>query len=84
LNNTLQKGLKERIPPSLVSQLTSSGFSLRSANLSEDEKQLILSVYVKGIQYIFISYAAFIGLCFLSSLFVEDHGVAEKDHEPGP
>ena len=81
LNNILHNGLEGRFSPELISQLASSAFALKDLNLSEDDNQLISTVYMTGLRAVFASYAMLIALYFLSSLFVEDYGLGRKSHE---
>lgn len=53
-----------------VSSLTSSAYALDTMNLSAEEKELVLSVYMKGLHYIFIFFAACIGSAFVMTLGV--------------
>ncbi|KAF7160165.1 hypothetical protein CNMCM5623_005680 [Aspergillus felis] len=78
LNNVLYRGLKGKLSPELISQLTSSAFALRSIDLSDDDKHLVSTVYMRGVQAVFVSYAVLITVYFLCSLFLEDYGLGGK------
>jgi hypothetical protein len=56
-------------------------FALPDLDLSEEEKTLILEVYMKGIHTVFTLYAFLVGICFVTSIFVVDRGLAEKEEE---
>jgi hypothetical protein len=45
--------------------LTSSTYGLDKLGLTGDERELVLKVYMKGLHYIFIFYAACIGSAFV-------------------
>jgi hypothetical protein len=70
--------LEGRLSPELISQLASSAFALKDLNLSDDDNQLISTVYMTGLRAVFASYAILIALYFFSSLFVEDYGLGGK------
>jgi uncharacterized membrane protein YqjE len=78
LNNVLQKGLKARFSSKLISQLTSSAFALADMDLSDDDKKLISSVYMRGLHVVFVSYALLISFLFVSTLFLRDYGLGTK------
>ncbi|OJJ43040.1 hypothetical protein ASPZODRAFT_19744 [Penicilliopsis zonata CBS 506.65] len=78
LSNVLQSGLRDRFPPEVIAGLTSNVLDLPRTNLSEEDQQLILSVYMRGLHAVFVSYAPLIGLCFLSSLLVTNYPVGRK------
>jgi uncharacterized membrane protein YqjE len=78
LNNVLQNGLKARFSSKLISQLTSSAFALADMDLSDDDKQLISSVYMRGLHVVFVSYALLISFLFVSTLFLRDYGLGTK------
>jgi len=79
LNNVLYAELSGIIDPDILAQITSSVFSLPNLNLSEEEKTLVLEVYMKGLHAVFTLYACLIGICLVGSLFVVDRGLAEKE-----
>lgn len=79
LNNVLQKGLKARFSPELISQITSSAFALGNLDLSAEDKALISTVYMRGILAIFGSYAFLMTILFVLALFVEDYGLSRKE-----
>jgi len=78
LNNVLQNGLKARFSSELISQLTSSAFALADMDLPDDDKQLISSVYMRGLHVVFVSYALLTSLLFVSTLFLRDYGLRTK------
>ena len=82
LNTILQSGLKGRFSPELISQLTSSAFALSDLDLSEEDKELISTVYMRGLHGVFISYAIFMALQFLLSLFIKEHSLCGKYDKP--
>jgi hypothetical protein len=82
LNNIIRNGLQGKFSDSLISQLTSSAFTLADLDLSDDEKQLISSVYMRGLHAVFMSYAALMILLFLCTLFVYDYGLHGAQKQP--
>ena len=78
LNNVLQNGLKGRFSPELIPQLASSAFALADMDLSNDDKQLISSVYMRGLHVVFVSYALLTSFLFVSTLFLRDYGLGTK------
>ncbi|GFF50330.1 hypothetical protein IFM46972_09019 [Aspergillus udagawae] len=78
MNNVLYSGLKGKLSPEVISQLTSSAFALRNTDLSDDDKQLVSTVYMRGVQAVFVSYAVLTAIYFLCSLFIEDYGLGGK------
>ena len=79
LNNVLYAELNGIIHPDILAQITSSVFALPNMNLSQEEKTLILEVYMRGIHAVFTLYACLVGICFVTSIFVVDRGLAEKE-----
>ncbi|KAI9925926.1 hypothetical protein AWENTII_011932 [Aspergillus wentii] len=78
LNNTLQRSLQAKFTSDLISQLTSSAFALGDLPLSNEDKQLISSVYLHGVKRVFLSYAGLMIFMFVLSLFIEDYGLQRK------
>lgn len=64
LSNTLREGLmtKSYVSGSLLSELTSSTYALDNLDLTQDQKNSILDVYMRGLHYIFIFYIVCSGL----------------------
>jgi hypothetical protein len=81
LNNVLYAELSGIINADILAQVTSSVFALPDLDLSEEEKRLILEVYMKGINAVFTLYACLVGICFITSMFVVDRGLAEQEEE---
>jgi hypothetical protein len=81
VNNVLYTELSDTIDPDILAQITSSVFALPNLNLSEEEKILVLEVYMRGIHAVFTLYACLVGICFVASMFVVDRGLAEKEEE---
>lgn len=79
LNNILQKGLKDKFSPELISQLTSSAFALGDLDLSAEDKALISNVYMGGMHAIFGSYAVLMIVWFGLTLLIEDYGLGRKE-----
>ena len=50
-------------------------------DLSEDDKQLISSVYMRGLHVVFVSYALLTSFLFVSTLFLRDYGLGTKQQE---
>lgn len=79
LNNILQKGLKDKFSPELISQLTSSAFALGDLDLSAEDKALISNVYMEGMHAILGSYAVLMIVWFGLTLLIEDYGLGRKE-----
>ncbi|GAD98571.1 conserved hypothetical protein [Paecilomyces variotii No. 5] len=85
LNNILRSRLSGDIPSTIITQLSSSAYSLSSYNLSSEQIERIVAVYMNGLHVVFIMYAPIIGLCCIFAVLIQDHGVAEKDAKaPSP
>jgi hypothetical protein len=54
-------------------------------DLSADDKQLISSVYMRGLHVVFVCYALLTTLLFVSTLFLRDYGLEAKQqsHQEG-
>ncbi|KAJ5609549.1 hypothetical protein N7528_010116 [Penicillium herquei] len=78
LNNILQAGLKERFSPEIISRLTSSALSLSDLKLSDDDKRLVLAVYARGINIVFVSFSVLTVIMFMASLGLRDYGLDQK------
>ncbi|KAF7552868.1 hypothetical protein G7Z17_g4044 [Cylindrodendrum hubeiense] len=72
LSNTLSKGLSgdASMTDDMIAQLTSSTYVLDDMNISEEEKEHILQVYMNGLHYIFIFYTCCSGLSVLLTAWV--------------
>ena len=75
LNNVLQSELKSKLPSPIISQLTSSIFSISSLDLSNQQREIAIQAYMRALHYVFISYVPLLGLCFLTGLFSRDNGL---------
>ena len=80
LNNVLYNGLKGKLSSKELSKLLSSGFKLDDLHISKQDEELILTVYMKGLRAVFISYAVLASIYFLCSLLVKGYGLSGKDH----
>ncbi|KAJ5735676.1 uncharacterized protein N7483_000801 [Penicillium malachiteum] len=78
LNNILQAGLKERFSPEIISRLTSSALSLPDLELSDEDKRLVLAVYARGLNIVFISFSILTVIMFMASLGLRDYGLGQK------
>ncbi|KAJ5723770.1 hypothetical protein N7488_001805 [Penicillium malachiteum] len=78
LNNILQAGLKERFSSEIISRLTSSALSLPDLKLSDDDKKLVLAVYARGLNIVFISFGVLTVIMFMVSLGLRDYGLDQK------
>lgn len=78
LNNVLHSGLKGRFSPALISQLSSSAFSLSELDLSDEDRNVIMAVYMRGLNTIFVSYAGLTAVMFLLSLCLHDYGLTGR------
>lgn len=79
LNNVLQNGLKSHFSPELISQLASSAFVLPDLGLSDEEKSIVLDVYMQGLHTVFVSYGILTAVMFLASLCLFDYGLGNKE-----
>lgn len=72
LSNILSADLYDTgiISKDSITALTSSTYLLDQTNLSENEKNIILDVYMKGIHYIFIYHTVCSGLCMILTIWV--------------
>ncbi|KAM0342506.1 hypothetical protein ACHAPU_009480 [Fusarium lateritium] len=72
LSNTLgtQLGGKGIVPDGIVSQLTSSTYSLGSMGLSQDAQDRVLEAYMLGLHYVFVFFTACAGLSLILTLWV--------------
>ncbi|KAJ6022039.1 hypothetical protein N7540_007543 [Penicillium herquei] len=78
LNNILQNGLKERFSPEIISRLTSSALSLPELKLSDEDKRLVLAVYARGLNTVFISFSVLTVIMFMASLGLRDYGLGQR------
>ncbi|KAI1334940.1 putative efflux pump antibiotic resistance protein [Xylariaceae sp. FL0016] len=78
LGNVLTSGLKDRFPPEVVSQLASSVLSLPDLDLTQEDRDLILRTYMKGIHIVFITFAPLIGLVLVSSIMIKNKPLSSK------
>jgi hypothetical protein len=67
LSNTLSSRLSNLpfISADTISGLTSSTYALNALGLTAEEKDLVLEVYMTGLHYIYVFYAACIGAAFV-------------------
>ena len=72
LNNVLHSGLKGRFSPALISQLSSSAFSLSELDLSDEDRNVIMAVYMRGLNTIFVSYAGLTAVMSFSEKSLKD------------
>jgi hypothetical protein len=72
LSNTLQEGLygKSFASDSLLKTLTSSTYALDGLDISQDQRNQVLNVYMQGLHYIFVFYTVCSGLSFLLTFWV--------------
>lgn len=72
LSNTLRKDLINEgfVSDNLITDLISSTYALDDLDLSQDQKERILDVYMLGLRYIFIFYLACSGLSLLLTCWV--------------
>jgi hypothetical protein len=83
LSNTLSSQLAGHgvVTQDMIRQLTSSTYSLDEMNLPEEDNQLILQVYMKGLHYIFAFYTACSGLSLLLTYWVGNTSLKAKPKE---
>jgi hypothetical protein len=55
---------------------------LDDLDISNQDKALILAVYMKGLRAVFISYAVLASIYFLCTLLVKDYGLGGKECAP--
>ncbi|KAF2662578.1 major facilitator superfamily transporter [Lophiostoma macrostomum CBS 122681] len=80
LANTLDRDLSHLsfMNKSILQNLTSSTYSLNSMGFTDNEKQLVLDSYMKGIRYIYILYAASAGANLLLCLGIGNTDLKAK------
>jgi len=99
LSNTLSTNLgrEEYASDQLIAELTSSTYALDALDLSPDQQEQVLDVYMLGLHYIFIFYTTCAGLSLLLTFWVgntslkapkpvesEAASEAAADEESGP
>ena len=72
LSNTLQEGLygKSYVSASLLKTLTSSTYALDNLDISQDQQDQVLNVYMQGLHYIFVFFTVCSGLSLLLTFWV--------------
>jgi len=72
LSNTLSTSLgrEEYASDQLIAELTSSTYALDALDLSSDQQEQVLDVYMSGLHYIFIFYTVCAGLSLLLTFWV--------------
>ncbi|KAF1941847.1 MFS general substrate transporter [Clathrospora elynae] len=72
LSNTLSRDLTNEtfVPNGLLTELTSSTYALDKLNLSKDQQDQILDVYMLGLHYIFIFFTVCSGLSLFLTFWV--------------
>lgn len=78
LNNHLHAGLKGHFGPEMISHIASSALNLSELNLSAEEKSLVLDVYMRGMNAVFVSYGVLTVALFLATLCLRDYGLVRK------
>ncbi|KAJ9137839.1 Major facilitator superfamily transporter [Coniochaeta hoffmannii] len=84
LSNTLSSQLSGLpfISKETISGLTSSAYGLDKLGLTSDEKELVLTVYMRGLHYIFIFYAACVGSAFVMCAGIGNTSLKAKTPKP--
>ncbi|KAJ5672645.1 hypothetical protein N7507_001772 [Penicillium longicatenatum] len=77
LNNVLHTGLKARFSTKMIVHLTSSALRLSDLGLLDEDKKLILALYVRGLNIIFMSFAVLTSVMLLASLCLHDYGLTQ-------
>lgn len=77
MNNVLHAGLNARFSTEAIAYLTSSALVLPDLDLLDEDKELILSLYVRGLNIIIISFAVLIVIMLLASLCLRDYGLSQ-------
>lgn len=67
-----------------MSGLTSSTYGLDKLGLTASERDLVLAVYMRGLHYIFIFYAACVGSAFVMCAGVGNTSLKAKKNTPTP
>jgi predicted MFS family arabinose efflux permease len=72
LSNTLNKELGGRgiVSNDMIAQLTSSTYSLSSMGLSQEDQDVVLDAYMKGLYYIFVFFTVCSGLSLVLTFWV--------------
>lgn len=86
LSNTLSSRLSGLpfISQDTISSLTSSTYGLDKLGLTAPERELVLSVYMDGLHYVFIFYAACIGSAFVMCAGVGNTSLKAKTAQNKP
>ena len=86
LSNTLSSQLSGLpfITQETISGLTSSTYGLDKLGLTTQERDLVLSVYMKGLHYIFIFYAASVGSAFVMCVGIGNTSLKAKTQQDKP
>jgi MFS family permease len=90
LSNTLRQGLAKEsfMSDSLLTDLTSSTYVLDDLDLSDDQQNKILDVYMLGLRYIFVFFTVCSGLSLLLTFWVGNTSLKTPkplhDEEVGP
>lgn len=87
LSNTLSSQLSGLpfISKDTISGLTSSTYGLDKLGLTASERDLVLAVYMRGLHYIFIFYAACVGSAFVMCAGVGNTSLkAKNNNTPTP
>ncbi|OIW33468.1 major facilitator superfamily transporter [Coniochaeta ligniaria NRRL 30616] len=86
LSNTLSSQLSGLpfISQDTISGLTSSTYGLDKLGLTADEREMVLAVYMKGLHYIFIFYAACVGSAFIMCAGIGNTSLKAKVPENKP
>jgi hypothetical protein len=72
LSNTLSQNLAGEtfVPDRLIAELTSSTYALNELDLSQDQQNQILDVYMLGLRYIFVFFTVCSGLSLLLTFWI--------------
>ncbi|KAJ5947478.1 hypothetical protein N7466_000493 [Penicillium verhagenii] len=77
MSNVLQAGLRARFSQEMIKHLASSALTLPDIELSAEDKKLILDLYVRGLNIIFLSFSVLTAILLLASLFLHEYGLVQ-------
>ncbi|KAL7928720.1 major facilitator superfamily domain-containing protein [Trichoderma chlorosporum] len=77
LANVLSGQLKMKISDSLIVKLISSAFALKDLHLTDEEMEMIIQAYMKGLHAVFVIFAVLISIHLCSCLSLRDYGLKQ-------
>ncbi|KAK6540821.1 hypothetical protein TWF694_008209 [Orbilia ellipsospora] len=78
LGNVLFGQLKSRFSESLIAKLISSAFVLDEMDFTEEEKDMIIRAYIKGLNTVFFSFAVIAVVHLCCCICLQDYGLKQQ------